>query len=95
MTSKEALKRIKKSHSVAMALLTEGAKDEETENAIRFIEEDLKRLEKLEKAIDILKGRICVHNGYVCYDVYADIKLKDDECELLKEVLGDENNINL
>ena len=47
---------------------------------------DLDRLEKLEKAIEILKGRICVHNQYICYDAYADIRLKDNEIELLEEV---------
>lgn len=43
--------------------------------------------EKYKKAIEILKGRICIHNGYVCYDAYADIRLKDNEIEILKEVL--------
>lgn len=55
---------------------------------ISVIEKDLERLEKLEKVIEILKGRMCVHNGYVCYDAYADIKLKDEEIDLLYEVLS-------
>ena len=49
-----------------------------------------KDLEKLEKAIEILKGRVCVNNGYVCYDTYADIKLNDEEIDLLYEVLSHE-----
>lgn len=54
------------------------------------IKKDLERLEKLEKVIEILKGRICIHNGYVCYDAYADVKLTDNECKLSKEVLENE-----
>ena len=37
--SKEALERIKKSHCIAMAMLCEGRKDIETENAIKELEE--------------------------------------------------------
>lgn len=59
-------------------------------NALYYIEQYLDRLEKLEKVVEILKGRICVHNQYVCYDMYADIPLKDNEIELLKEVLGND-----
>ena len=42
---------------------------------------------KLKKVIEILKGRICIHQGYICYDAYADIKLTDEEIKLLKEYL--------
>lgn len=43
--------------------------------------------EKLKKAFNILKGKIWLHNGYVCYAAYADIKLTDEEFKLLKEYL--------
>lgn len=59
------------------------------ENCYEQIKQDLDKLEKLEKVIEILKGRICVHQDYVCYEMYADIPLKDNEIELLKEVLGE------
>lgn len=59
---------------------------------VEVITQDLERLEKLEKTIEILKGRICVHNQYICYDAYADIRLKDNEIELLKEVLEEHNH---
>lgn len=49
--------------------------------------EELEYVKNLIKAFDILKGRICLHNGYVCYDAYADIKLTDEEIKLLKEYL--------
>lgn len=45
MTSKEALERIKKSHFVAMALLIDGEKDEETEQALEIIAKSLEVLE--------------------------------------------------
>lgn len=54
-----------------------------------FIHKLCEENEKLKKAFDILKGKICLHNGYVCYDAYADIKLTKEECELLKGVLED------
>ena len=46
MTSKEAMKRIKTSHHIAMDMLCEGRKDEETEMAISKIEQELELFEK-------------------------------------------------
>lgn len=67
----------------------------ETKDSVDKVIEDLGKINeenaKLKKAIEILKGRICVHNQYICYDAYADIRLKDNEIELLKEVLGYES----
>ena len=51
MSNREALERIKRSHYVAMAMLCDGKPDEETENAIKVIEQALDRLEMLEKDI--------------------------------------------
>jgi hypothetical protein len=63
----------------------------ESVGCVNKVLEDLGKINeentKLKKAIKILKGRICVHNQYICYDAYADIRLKDNEIELLKEVL--------
>ena len=67
----------------------------ETKESVDKVLEDLGKINeentRLKKAIEILKGRICVHNQYICYDAYADIRLKDNEIELLKEVLGYES----
>ena len=50
-------------------------------------ENELEYIKNLINVIEILKGRICVHQGYICYDSYADIKLTDEEIKLLKEYL--------
>lgn len=88
MNSKKALKNIRDYHNETVydtdSIYTENIFEKELD----AIEKDLERLEKLEKVIEILKGRMCVHNGYVCYDAYADIKLKDEEIDLLYEVLS-------
>lgn len=52
-----------------------------------FIIELIDENDKLKKVIEILKGKICVHQSYICYDAYADIKLTDEEIKLLKEYL--------
>ena len=85
MTSKEALKLLE---TRCRYFSQDNMELEETYEAKETINKDLERLEKLEKVIEILKGRMCVHNGYVCYDAYADIKLKDEEIDLLYEVLS-------
>ena len=57
MTNREALERIKKSHHVAMAMLCDGKPDEETENAIKVIEQALKRLDDLENFVSFIKSK--------------------------------------
>ncbi len=52
--------------------------------------EIIKLLNKLTEVINILKGRVCVHNGYICYAANADIPLTKQETELLIEVLGND-----
>ena len=48
MNRKEALERIKRSHRIAMDMLVDGQKDEETEKAIGIVEKDLETLSYLE-----------------------------------------------
>ena len=86
MTSKEALKKLIN----YLDLSLDRQDEEQVTELLNTIKKDLDRLEKLEKVIEILKGRICIHNGYVCYDAYADVKLTDNECKLSKEVLENE-----
>lgn len=103
MTNREALERIKRLHHVAMAMLCDGRKDEETENAIKIIEQVLDRLEELEeeeknaklkKAIEILKTCIFVienHQSIILVPSYEiEVELTKEEYNILKEVLGDE-----
>lgn len=55
---------------------------------------DLERLEKLEKAIDILKDNLHLYKGlFNCLSInggHEYIELTNQEYELLKEVFGDE-----
>lgn len=93
MTSKEALEKIydRANHDEYLSRCNKVQAlnfIEDNKKYRNIIEQYLERLEKLEKVIEILKGRMCVHNGYVCYDAYADIKLKDEEIDLLYEVLS-------
>lgn len=64
---------------------------EELEDNIKIHKETIKmqhaQIEKLIKVIGILKGRICVHQKYICYGGFADIKLTDEEIKLVKEYL--------
>ena len=82
MTSKEALEKI---NDILLRYY-----EHYDYSDIEVIKQDLERLEKYKNAIKILQGRICVHNQYICYDAYADIRLKDNEIELLREVLENE-----
>lgn len=43
LTYEEALERVKKSHCIAMAMLCEGRKDIETENALKKLEEVIEK----------------------------------------------------
>ena len=56
------------------------------------ISQDLERLEKLEKAIDILKDNLHLYKGlFNCLSInggHEYSELTDQEYELLKEVLG-------
>ena len=45
---------------------------------------------KLKKVIEILKGRICVHQDCICYDMCADKPLTDEEIKLVKEYFGND-----
>lgn len=84
MTSKEALKELK-----ACAISKWGL------DRVNIIEKDLDRLEKLEKAIELLKARVKmfeIHHGaksryYYLYIGGRIVFLSREEYELLKEVL--------
>ena len=65
MTSKEALKRIKKSHYVAMDCMGIEEPDVETEEAIKTIEKDLDRLESLERQNELLKKNLKEYQEYI------------------------------
>ena len=72
MTSKEALKRIKKSHYVAMDCMGIEEPDVETEEAIKTIEKDLEVLDIIKKWVlvnetydDLFPYEIKLRNGYV------------------------------
>lgn len=56
MNSKEALERIIKSHHIAMAMLCEGRKDDETEKAIETIKKDLDKLEELKVNVNVVQS---------------------------------------
>lgn len=59
MTSREALERIIKSHYIAMAMLCEDQKDDETEKAIEIIKQDLEVLEIIKQINEEwLEGKI-------------------------------------
>lgn len=105
----ERLEALKKENKELKQIL-EKAEEVEQENLILKIDneqlnhianERLKKNEKLKKAIDILKDRLCVRNGTLSFtrDSYylgikgsfKDIKeLTQQEYDLLKEVLGNE-----
>lgn len=55
-----------------------------------FNDNQFNLIRKYQKAFEILKGRVCAHNGYICYSAYADIPLTQQESELIREVLGNE-----
>lgn len=86
MTNKEALERIIKSHSIAMACL--GIEDKETEQAIDIIEKDLKVLEILKRHSTILDDEDWDRNIFNGIDYeYLDEK----ERKVIKEWLKNEN----
>lgn len=49
LTYEEALERVKKSHCIAMAMLCEGRKDIETENALKKLEEAIEKAKRYDE----------------------------------------------
>lgn len=85
MANKEALERIIKSHSIAMACL--GIEDKETEQAIDIIEKDLEVLEILKKhstRLDDADWNSNIFNG-IDYEY-----LDEEERKVIKEWLENE-----
>lgn len=94
MTSKEAIEQIKKSHLIAMAMLTDGKPDEKTEKAISIIEKDSDILETLMKNSQYgVYYLSCDKNGKL-EDGYLEIKIvipedtKKQEFNKIKEWLN-------
>ena len=92
MTSKEALKRIKKSHYVAMDCMGIEEPDVETEEAIKTIEKDLDLLAKIEKVIqdycyidDFPQGKV------IRMFVEENEESNEADFYLLKEVIENDN----
>lgn len=99
-TSKEALERlVRKLYNSNDDCVSLSAEDY---MLIKTIDQDLDKLEKLEKTIEILKSILIVegyiredgsHRYYLCkrnvFPVYT-ITLTKDQYELLKEVLGND-----
>ena len=92
MTSKEALKRIKKSHYVAMDCMGIEEPDVETEEAIKTIEKDLDLLAKIEKVIqdycyidDFPQGKV------IRMFVEENEESNEADFYLLKEVIDNDN----
>lgn len=83
MKIKEALERIKKSHHIAMAMLCEGRKDDETEKAIETIEKKLKQLEEKVNHFKNVKNRYRRNQKFVEKE---NEKLKK-AIEILKDIL--------
>ena len=95
MTSKEALKRIKKSHYVAMDCMGIEEPDVETEEAIKTIEKDLEVLDILKKWLlvnetydDLFPYEIKLRNGYVSNK--SCLVFTKDDYEKVKEWLENE-----
>ena len=64
MNSREALERIIKSHHIAMAMLCEGRKDDETEKAIETIKQDLEDYSIIREIEDNVRaGKRVIVNG--------------------------------
>ena len=79
MNNEEALERIKRSHSIAMACLGIDKPDIETEKAIKIIEKELKVLEMLKKKMSI---------GTDYYD-------SDDGCEKIEYIVYNGEVLNI
>ena len=95
MTSKEALKRIKKSHYVAMDCMGIEEPDVETEEAIKTIEKDLEVLDILKRWVlvnetydDLFPYEIKLRNGYVSNK--SCLVFTKDDYEKVKEWLENE-----
>ena len=100
MAHKEALEVIRTYHN-QISLLCKGKLNAEIVNAENQIEQDLDRLERLEKAFEILASKeiniivlkyfIEKGDGVEAYNLYYTTKerLTKEEYELLKEVLDD------
>lgn len=97
MTNKEALERIKTLHVVAMSMLYDRRTDEEIKNAVKVIEQALKRLDDLEEAIVVYAsksidiGMLMISDDYLTYNsliAYSDYfdALTKKEFDLLKGV---------
>ncbi len=54
------------------------------------VEQNLDRLEKLEKALDILKEVVSLNSNMILETERQFLRLSKEEYELLKEVLGDD-----
>ena len=89
MNSEEALKRIKKSHRIAMACLGIDKPDIETEKAIEKIEKDLEVLEILKNSLELEEEDDCISFKFkFCCDKES---LNDDyEIRTIKEWLENE-----
>lgn len=98
MKSKEALEKIRAYHN-QISLLCKGKLNNKIINAENQIEKDLNRIEKMEKAIKILKDKLEITiNSHAEYfnqpmisgnEIYTN--LTQEEYKLLKEVLEDES----
>ena len=91
MTSKECLKRIDERNYLTQR---------EHNEFLGVVKQDLDRLEKLEKTIELLKARIKIETYhepksryYYLYIGGRIVLLSREEFELLKEVLEDETKI--
>ena len=86
----EALRRIKKSHFIAMLCLTGENRDIETENALETIEQALKRNEPMKVDVGFFdycpKCRTTLRRIYnYCYNCGQKIDWSDDEKERKKQ----------